>query len=109
MQQFEWVHAGWLTLAVLLEVAANIWLKCSDGFRNKKFGLLSLAAVLCAFASLAQAVKGIELSVAYAVWGGFGIIATIIAGGVLFNQRLNRKGWTGVLFILSGMVLIKLS
>lgn len=107
MQVFDWSHAVWLTIAVLLEVAANIWLKYSDGFRRKFFGILSVVTVLGAFASLSQAVKGIELSVAYAVWGGFGIIATIIAGWMLFGQRLNNKGWTGMVLILTGMVFIK--
>jgi hypothetical protein len=40
-----------------------------------------------------SAVKGIDLSIAYAVWGGFGIIATVTTGWVLFDQQLNRKGW----------------
>ncbi|WP_455863975.1 multidrug/spermidine efflux SMR transporter subunit MdtI [Pantoea agglomerans] len=109
MQAFDWSHAGWLTIAVLLEVAANIWLKYSDGFRRKLYGFLSLAAVLGAFTSLSQAVKGIELSVAYAVWGGFGIIATIVAGWILFEQRLNNKGWAGMVLILAGMICIKFS
>jgi spermidine export protein MdtI len=38
--------------------------------------MMSLAAVLGAFSALSQAVKGIDLSVAYALWGGFGIAAT---------------------------------
>ena len=93
MAQFEWVHAAWLALAIVLEIVANVFLKFSDGFRRKIFGLLSLAAVLAAFSALSQAVKGIDLSVAYALWGGFGIAATLAAGWILFGQRLNRKGW----------------
>ena len=92
MAQFEWVHAAWLALAIVLEIVANVFLKFSDGFRRKIFGLLSLAAVLAAFSALSQAVKGIDLSVAYALWGGFGIAATLAAGWILFGQRLNRKG-----------------
>lgn len=96
MAQFEWVHAAWLALAIVLEIVANVFLKFSDGFRRKIFGLLSLAAVLAAFSALSQAVKGIDLSVAYALWGGFGIAATLAAGWILFGQRLNRKGCAGV-------------
>ena len=39
--------------------------------------------------------KGIDLSIAYALWGGFGIAATIAAGWIMFGQRLNAKGWIG--------------
>ena len=109
MQQFEWIHAAWLGFAIVLEILANVLLKFSDGFRRKIYGLLSIAAVLGAFSALSQAVKGIDLSVAYALWGGFGIAATIAAGWVLFGQRLNHKGWAGLLLLVVGMVLIKLA
>ncbi|MFY9996925.1 MAG: multidrug/spermidine efflux SMR transporter subunit MdtI [Leclercia sp.] len=109
MQQFEWVHAAWLGLAIVLEIAANVLLKFSDGFRRKSYGLLSIAAVLGAFSALSQAVRGIDLSVAYALWGGFGIAATLAAGWILFGQRLNSKGWFGLLLLLIGMILIKLA
>ncbi len=109
MQQFEWIHAAWLGLAIVLEIVANICLKFSDGFRRKVYGFLSIAGVLGAFSALSQAVKGIDLSVAYALWGGFGIAATLAAGWILFGQRLNKKGWAGLLLLLIGMVLIKLA
>ncbi|WP_054180160.1 multidrug/spermidine efflux SMR transporter subunit MdtI [Trabulsiella odontotermitis] len=109
MQQFEWIHGVWLALAIVLEILANVFLKFSDGFRRKTYGILSLVAVLAAFSSLSQAVKGIDLSVAYALWGGFGIAATLAAGWVLFGQRLNGKGWAGVILLILGMVMIKLA
>jgi spermidine export protein MdtI len=109
MAQFEWVHGAWLAGAIVLEIAANIFLKFSDGFRRKVYGLLSLAAVLAAFSALSQAVKGIDLSVAYAIWGGFGVVATLAAGWILFGQRLNYKGWIGLTLLIAGMVMIKLA
>ena len=109
MQQFEWVHGAWLAGSIVLEIVANIFLKFSDGFRRKLYGILSLVAVLAAFSALSQAVKGIDLSVAYALWGGFGIAATLAAGWVLFGQRLNNKGWIGVILLLAGMIMIKLA
>jgi Membrane transporters of cations and cationic drugs len=109
MQQFEWVHGAWLALAIVLEIIANIFLKFSDGFRRKFYGVLSIAAVLGAFSSLSQAVKGIDLSVAYALWGAFGIIATLAAGWILFGQRLNYKGWIGLGLLIVGMILIKMA
>ncbi|HAS1713508.1 TPA: multidrug transporter subunit MdtI, partial [Enterobacter hormaechei] len=55
MQQFEWIHAAWLAFAIVLEIIANVFLKFSDGFRRKAYGLLSIAAVLGAFSALSQA------------------------------------------------------
>ncbi|MFP1452068.1 multidrug/spermidine efflux SMR transporter subunit MdtI [Escherichia coli] len=108
MAQFEWVHAAWLALAIVLEIVANVFLKFSDGFRRKISGLLSLAAVLAAFSALSQAVKD-DLSVAYALWGGFGITAWLAAGWILFGQRLNRKGWIRLVLLLAGMIMVKLA
>ncbi|RWR03502.1 multidrug transporter [[Pantoea] beijingensis] len=102
-------HLLYLALAVMLEIIANILLKKSDGFRKRLPGILSLLAVLGAFSALAQAVKGIDLAVAYALWGGFGIAATVAAGWILFNQRLNKKGWIGLMLLLAGLVLLKLA
>ncbi|WP_253384529.1 multidrug/spermidine efflux SMR transporter subunit MdtI [unidentified bacterial endosymbiont] len=109
MQQFEWIHAAWLAFAIVLEIVANIFLKFSDGFRRKFYGLMSIVAVLGAFSALSQAVKGIDLSVAYALWGGLGIAATLAAGWVLFGQRLNHKGWIGLMLLIAGMIMIKLA
>ena len=109
MSALNWVHTAWLLLAIVLEIAANIFLKYSDGFRRPFYGVLSLVGVMAAFSALAQAVKGIDLSVAYALWGGFGIIATAAAGAILFGQRFNRKGWFGVGLLLVGIVLLKLA
>ncbi|MDI5454647.1 SMR family transporter, partial [Salmonella enterica subsp. enterica serovar Cerro] len=44
IEQFEWIHGAWLGLAIMLEIAANVLLKFSDGFRRKCYGILSLAA-----------------------------------------------------------------
>ncbi|MDF7760700.1 multidrug/spermidine efflux SMR transporter subunit MdtI [Kosakonia cowanii] len=109
MLLLEWMHALWLAMAIILEIVANIFLKLSDGFRRKLYGCGSLVAVLAAFSALSQAVKGIDLSVAYALWGGFGIVATLAAGWILFGQRLNGKGWIGLALLLIGMMLIKLA
>ena len=109
MQQFEWIHAVWLAFAIVLEIIANVFLKFSDDFRRKAYGLLSIAAVLGAFSALSRAVKGIDLSVAYALWGGFGIAATLAAGWIMFGQRLNNKGWIGLVLLLAGMIMIKLA
>ncbi|UVK77262.1 MAG: multidrug/spermidine efflux pump membrane subunit MdtI [Sodalis sp. Fse] len=109
MRPFDWYHTGFLAIAVLLEIFANILLKLSDGFRKIWLGLLSLLVVLGAFSALSQAVKGIDLSVAYALWGGFGIAATIAAGWIMFNQRLSGRGWIGLVLLLIGMVIIKMA
>jgi spermidine export protein MdtI len=99
---------AWLGLAIVLEVLANLLLKYSDGFRRKGLGVASIFCVLAAFTALAQAVQDIELSLAYAIWGG-GILATVAMGWALFGQRLAGRGWLGLALLLLGMGLLKLA
>ena len=100
---------AWLGLAIVLEVLANLLLKYSDGFRRKGLGFASILSVLAAFPALAQAVQDIELSLAYAIWGGFGILATVAMGWALFGQRLAGRGWLGLALLLLGMSLLKMA
>ncbi|MNT84714.1 Spermidine export protein MdtI [compost metagenome] len=53
--------------------------------------------------------RDIELSLAYAIWGGFGILATVAMGWALFGQRLVGRGWLGLALLLVGMSLLKLA
>ncbi|KDO00221.1 MULTISPECIES: multidrug/spermidine efflux SMR transporter subunit MdtI [Pseudomonas] len=109
MLSMNWIPFAWLGLAIVLEVIANLLLKYSDGFKKRGLGIASILCVLAAFTALAQAVRDIELSLAYAIWGGFGILATVAMGWALFGQRLMGRGWLGLALLLVGMSLLKLA
>ena len=109
MQNAQFIHYAFMALAVLLEVAANIFIKCSAGWRRKAWGALGIACILASFTALSQAAKGIDLSVAYALWGGTGIVLTTAAGWVFFRQALARRGCAGIALIVLGVLLLKLS
>ena len=109
MSTTETTHYIFMVLAIFLEVAANILIKYSDGFQRRTPGLLGIASILASFAALSQAIKGIDLSIAYALWGGTGILLTACAGLMLFKQRLNRMGWAGIAAISLGMLVLKAS
>ena len=109
MPSMNWIPFAWLGLAIVLEVIANLLLKYSDGLRKRGYGIVSILCVLAAFTALAQAVRDIELSLAYAIWGGFGILATVAMGWALFGQRLAGRGWLGLALLLVGMSLLKLA
>ncbi|MBH1966449.1 MAG: multidrug/spermidine efflux SMR transporter subunit MdtI [Comamonadaceae bacterium] len=109
MQNAELSHYVFMAIAIALEVAANLFIKYSDGFRKRGIGVMGIVSILASFTALSQAVKGIDLSIAYALWGGTGIIFTASAARVLFKQRLSRMGWSGILVIVLGMITLKLS
>lgn len=98
----------WLLLACALDVASNGLLKQSDGFRRRLPGIAALALVMAAFLCLAQAVRGMDLAVAYAAWGGLGIVATALVGRLAFRQRITAQGLAGIGLILVSVVALKL-
>tara|TARA_A100001391_G_scaffold172672_1_gene134236 strand:+ start:5013 stop:5339 length:327 start_codon:yes stop_codon:yes gene_type:complete len=101
------IALGWVMLAMALDVVANVMLKYSQGFRRRVPALASLVCVLLAFTALAQAVRHLDLAVAYALWGGFGILATLTADAILFKQGLGIRGLLGIAVLMSGLILLK--
>lgn len=101
------IHFVYALIAAALDVAANLASRKSDGFRNRLWGATSILLVLAAFAFLAEAAKGMDLAVAYAVLGSTGIFATAILGRLLFGQRLKPIGWLGLLLVFSAVVVLK--
>lgn len=97
----------WLALAVVLEVSGTYLLKVSDGMKRRLLGALGVVLVVGAFAALAQAIRGMDLSVAYAVWGGAGLVITALVGALAFGQRIRPSGWAGIGLVIAGVAALK--
>lgn len=92
--------------AAVLDVLANLLLARSDGFRKRLPGLLALLGVGLAFYCLSLAVRTLDLSVAYAMWGGFGILGTSLGGWFFLRQRLRPCAFAGIGLLMLGMILL---
>lgn len=99
---------AWLALAVTLEVLGTSLLKLSDGLKRRLVGGTGVLCVVGAFGALAQAIRGMDLSVAYAVWGGVGLVLTAVVGSLAFGQRIRPAGWLGIVMVVAGVVALKL-
>ena len=93
-------------LAAGLDIAANMMLARSQGFRRRVIGLLALALVGLAFYCLSLAVCHMDLAVAYAMWGGFGVLGTSLGGWILLRQKLRGSAFAGIVVLICGMVLL---
>ncbi|GAA5647634.1 MULTISPECIES: multidrug/spermidine efflux SMR transporter subunit MdtI [Vibrio] len=107
MNQFMTLSFGFVVLAAIVDIMANMALTRSDGFRHKIWGVTAIALVLAAFTLLAQAVKEIDLAVAYASWGAIGILGTAVGGSILFKQKLKPIGWAGIFVVIMAVVVMK--
>ena len=102
------VAIAWLGLAIVLEVLGTMLLKLSDGMRRRLHAAGGILLVAGAFAALAQAIRGMDLSVAYALWGGAGLVLTAIIGMAIFRQRILPIGWLGIALVVAGAAALKL-
>lgn len=96
-------------LAAGLDIIANLMLARSKGFKNIFYGVLALICVGLAFLALAYSTQKIDLSVAYAMWGGFGILGTSLGGWILFGQKLKLSAWIGIILLISGIISLNLA
>ena len=88
--------------AVALDLTANVLLKRSDGFRRPVPGVLALVLVCLAFTLLGFAVREVPVAVAYAAWGGMGIVTAALLSQRIDGTRLNASAWAGIgLIVLS--------
>lgn len=92
--------------AGVLDVAANLASTKSNGFARRGWGAVSIILVLAAFALLAEAIKEMDLAVAYAVLGATGIFGTAICGLLFFRQRLKPVGWIGLALIFGAVLVL---
>ncbi len=97
-----------LAAAIAFEVTGSSLLQKSQQF-SKLMPTIGLA--LCFAASLyflSIALKTIPLGVAYAIWGGLGIVLTAIVSVVVFRMTLDFAAIAGIGLIVSGVLVMNL-
>ena len=97
-----------ILMSAILDIIANILLAKSQGFKNKKLGIIALMLVAIAFGLLSIAVKDLDLAVAYALWGCFGILGTSASGWILLGQRMRPTAFLGIALLICGIILLRI-
>jgi small multidrug resistance pump len=98
---------GWLylTLAIVFEVVGTTSMKLSDGFTKLSPSVVMFVCYMASLALLTMALKnGIELGVAYAVWGGLGIALIVAIGCVFFGEAMTGIKLGCIALIIVGVV-----
>ena len=98
-----------VALAAALDIAANVMLAKSCGFKKRLWGVIALLLVGLAFFCLSLAVRTLPLTIAYASWGAIGILGTSLSGWLIFGQKLKPAAYAGVVLLIGGMVFLRLS
>jgi small multidrug resistance pump len=95
-----------LSGAIASEVTATMLLQKTEQFT--RLGPTVTMALLygLSFYLLSHALKTLPLGIAYALWGGVGIVLTLIISVTVFKQPLDWQAITGVGLIVAGVVMI---
>ncbi|MBB3112411.1 small multidrug resistance pump [Paenibacillus phyllosphaerae] len=102
---------GWLLLglAVVLELTGTLSMKLSHGFTRLWPSVAMFICYAASFTSLNFALKYMQLSVAYAIWSGVGIVLIAVAGWLMFKQPLSGLSLFWMSIIITGVVGLNMS
>ena len=102
-----WIY---LVLAGLFEIGWPVGLKMAQQINTRITGVI--LAIFCMALSgflLWLAQKQIPIGTSYAVWTGIGAAGTFLVGVIFFGDSTNLMRFFGVLLIISGVAVLKLS
>ncbi len=95
---------AFLFLGIAVEVIGTLCLKLSDGFSNLIYSVCALSCFGVALFCIARAARIIDLSVAYAIWSGVGIILITLASMVMFDEKMSPMKALFMALIIIGVV-----
>lgn len=100
---------AYLMVAGIFEAVWAVLTKYTDGFTRPFPTLITLVTMGLSVYFLSLATRSLPLGTAYAVWTGIGIVGTMIAGMVLFNEPRGLVRFLCILLILAGIAGLNLT
>ncbi len=97
---------GALAAAIVLEVIGTTLLQKSEQFTKLLPTTGMVMFYVASFYLLSQALKGMPLGIAYAMWGGLGIVLTALISVFVFKQSLDYAALAGIGLIVSGVIVM---
>ncbi|WP_435313481.1 DMT family transporter [Cellulophaga fucicola] len=95
-----------LALAIVFEIVGSSFMQTSNGFTKTIPTIVTIVSYVISFFFFSQALKYIPLGVAYAIWGGLGIVVTAIISVVFFKQTLDFPAIIGISLIVAGVIIM---
>lgn len=102
-----WIY---LILAGLMEVGWPVGLKMAQQPESRILGIIIAVSFMAASGSLLWiAQKTIPIGISYAIWTSIGAVGTFLIGIWFYGDSASLGKYLGILLIVSGMVILKLS
>jgi len=102
---------GWILLfvGILAETAGSTCMKLSCGFSKLYPSVFVFFFYGISFSVFVFALKHFDLSFAYAIWAGLGLVLISIIGMAFFKESVNWLKIVSILIIIIGVVILNIS
>ena len=99
---------GWhyLMVAILAEVAGTSSMKYSDGLTRFWPSVSVFACYGLSLTALTRALRHLDISVAYAIWSGLGMVLITLIGALVFREPMPVLKLVSVALIIAGVVVL---
>ena len=103
------MSAAYLAAAIALEICGTTSLKLADGFTRLGPTAVVVFCYVASFTLLSLALRGIELSIAYALWSGIGTAVVAAIGILWFGESAGSWKLVCLALIVLGVAGLHLS
>lgn len=103
------MHWIYLIAAILFEVAGTSSMKASEGFTKVGPSILLMVFYIASLSFLTLALKGLDVSLAYAVWSGMGIVIITFIGVFYFGETITWLKAMAIILIIAGVVILNVA
>jgi small multidrug resistance pump len=94
--------------AIAAEIVATSLMKSTEGFTRLWPTLAAVTGYAISLVLLSQAVKGVSVGVAYALWSAVGTAAIVAIGAAFLNEPITLVKVAGISLIIAGVVTLNL-
>lgn len=99
----------YLALAIVFETVGTTALKLSNGFSVLLPSIGTVISYVLCFSFLSFALKTLDMSVAYAIWGSLGILLVSMIGIIFMHESVSVLKVASILLIILGTVGLRLA
>lgn len=102
-------HYYLLLLAIMFEVCGTTCMKLSEGFSKLTPSVLIFVFYAISFFFFTLALKGIDVSIAYAIWAGLGTALITVVGIFWFREPASALKLISLVVVIAGVIGLHLS
>ena len=98
----------YLIFAIVTGIASNGFLKTTEGFTKLNPTIFCVSSIIICLFCISKAMTVIPVGFTYATYGALTITAVTLFGIFKYNQTPNLYGTLGLVFIITGVVLLNI-